>query len=318
MSDINIEFTWWQVVLWQLALSFWLLAAAAALTAIWAWRRPGSRVARATAIVAIVLWAGSGVVNLLIIGAHAQDSAAYSASLRARQRTLAQGTTIAGIRLPRGTVVTHGDDVAQRDVVAVDLPTAVEIRGVPVVGHVGLSGGALDGEVTLARNTRVGTAMCSSRESARFESGRLVECLLDDPSRIHGIPCSGSLDMQAGVVCTLARDYSRFGFEWRAQTKITDFGDLVWFRTGALAPSLRAFGSPLAPDSEVEFEHGRISSVDLRSRPAQFRGCTIELVLVQGRSVAGQTSGSCDLPRVPPGNVALPSTTLSAPADTLR
>jgi hypothetical protein len=314
VSDINIEFTWWQIVLWQLALSFWPLTAAAAVAAIWAWRRRASRVARVTAIVAIVLWAGSGVMNLLLIGARAQDAAAYSASLRARQRTLGQETTIRGIHLPRGTVVTHGDDGAQGDVVAVDLPTAVEIRGVPVIGHVGLSEGALDGDVTLERDARVGAAMCSSREGARFESGRLVACLLAEPSRIRGIPCSGSLDMRAGIVCTLASNYRRFGFAWRAQTKITDFGNLVWFRTGALAPSLRAFGSPLAPDSEVEFEHGRISSVDLRSRPARFRDCTIELLLVQGRSVTGQTSGSCDLQRVGPGNVALPSTTLSAPA----
>ncbi len=114
-----------------------------------------------------------------------------------------------------------------------------------------------------------------------------------------------------GVVCVLSRDYPRYGIVWGAQTKLTDFGDLVWFRTGTVAPSLRVFGAPLAANSEVEFEHGHLSSVDLRSDPPRFRGCTIELILVSGSSVTGQTAGACDLPTQLPGNAVLPSTTLS-------
>src|SRR6202042_3380665 len=82
--------------------------------------------------------------------------------------------------------------------------------------------------------------------------------------------------LASGVVCVLSRDYPRYGIVWGAQTKVTDFGDLVWFRAGAIAPSLRVFGAPLAAGSEVEFERGHLSSVDLRSDPPRFRGCTID------------------------------------------
>jgi hypothetical protein len=109
----------------------------------------------------------------------------------------------------------------------------------------------------------------------------------------------------------LAADYLRFGVVWRAQTKLTDFGGLVWFRTGPLAPNLYVFGAPLGADSEVQFNRGRIASIDLRSNPVRFRGCAIELIMIDGGAVTGQTTGACDLPRVPPGNVALPATTVA-------
>jgi hypothetical protein len=262
--------------------------------------------------VAIGLWLLSGCTNLGTILHRAQVQAQYLSDLRARQRTLATDSVVAGMRLPAGTVVTH--DVYSSDIVALDLPVATEVRGVPLKGHVGMSNGGLDGEVQLSRDARIKGIPCAAGASLRFESDKLVECELSQPSRIRGIPCEGSLALEPGIVCTLAFNYSRFGYMWRAQTKITDYGDLVWFRVGANPPSLYVLGSPLPADAEVQFTNGRIASVDVRNKPARFRGCTIGLILVSGGKVTGQAVGACTIPEARTGSdVALPSTTLSRP-----
>jgi hypothetical protein len=210
------------------------------------------------------------------------------------------------MHLPAGTVVTRGSGQFSDGISAIDIPHEVAIRGVPVVNHADVDEGKLDGEVTLARDVRIGEARCSSKQPARFASGALIECTLAQPSRINGIPCTGTIDLQNGVVCTLSSEYRRYGILWRTQTKITDYGDLVWFHIGAIAPTLMLFGLPLPPDAEVQFQNGRMASIDVRSKPASFRGCNFDLILVHGGSLLGQTTGVCNLPTVPPGNVALP------------
>lgn len=307
MSDISFSLTWWQVALWSLASGFWWLTIVAALAIFWCWRRPSWPVRIVTGVAAAA-WAISAITNLDIMATQAKNQAAYESDLRARQSTLSSATTLDGMRLPAGTVVTRSDG---GDVAAVDLPSATDIRHVPVVGHAGISGGALDGEVKLARDVRIGSATCSASASARFEAGKLTECMLSAPSTIRGIPCTGRVSLEPGVVCDLSGDYRRFGYVWRAQTKVTDYGDLVWFRIGARAPSLLVFGSPLPADTEVQFQHGAMASVDLRSSPARFRGCTIDLILIQDRKVLGSTAGACDLPQAPNSMyVALPPATI--------
>ncbi len=308
MSDISFTLTWWQVALWSLASAFWWLTIIAALAIVWWWRRRASWPARIVAGVATLLWGVSSVTNLLIIATQVKNQAAYESDLRSRQSTISRATTLEGMRLPAGTVVTRSDT---GDVAAVDLPAATAIGRIPVVGHAGISGGALDGEVKLARDVRIGDAACSSGASARFEAGKLTECLLAAPSTVRGVPCTGRVTLEPGIVCDLSGDYRRFGYLWRAQTKITDYGDLVWFRIGAHPPSLLVFGSPLAADTEVQFAHGTMASVDLRNTPARFRGCSIDLVLVQDRKVLGRTAGACSLPQAPNSMyVALPPAAL--------
>jgi hypothetical protein len=307
LSDINVTITWQTIALGMLAQAFWPITVVTVLAVLWWWLRRVSWPARILAIAAVALWVVSGVAYLSMIAARARDKAAYESDLRARQSTLSHTTTIAGIRLPAGTIVTR-DTMGY--VEAVDVPTATAIHNVPVIGHAGLSSGKLDGEVKLARDARIGEAVCSARETARFESGRLAECALVTPSKLHGIPCTGHVDLQSGVVCELSSDYKRFGYLWRAQTRVTDYGDLVWFRIGARPPSLLVFGSTLPADSEVQFQRGNIASVDLRTNPTHFRGCAFSLILVQNRKVLGMTTGTCDLPTSNGMYVALPPTTL--------
>ena len=307
MSDIGINITWQAIVLGMIAMAFWPLTAVAAVAVVWLLRRRTSLAARIVTACALVLWSASAAINIGVLLGQARDAGEYQASLRARQTTLRDAAIIDGMHLPAGTVVTRSDSETSSDVAAIEVPKAVTIRGIPVVKHAGVNDGKLDGEVTLARDIRIGEAWCSSKEPARFDSGALIACTLAQPSRIRGIPCTGTLDLQNGVVCTLASEYRRFGIVWRATTKITDYGDLVWFRVGSAAPSLFVFSQPLNPDSEVQFQNARMASVDLRSKPVSFRGCSFNLILVRGRSLIGQTEGVCALPTVPPGYVPLPA-----------
>jgi hypothetical protein len=308
LSDISLTFTWWEISLGFLAYGFAWLTIVAALAVFWWWRRRRSWPARIVAAAATLLWCVSSATNLLTIATQVKNQNAYESDLRARQTTLSRTMTLDGMRLPAGTVVTRSDT---GDVAAVDLSAAVEIRHIPVVGHAGISSGALDGEVKLARDVRIGGAECASSASARFAVGKLAECLLAVPSTIDGIPCTGQVSLEPGVVCELSGNYRRFGYLWRRQTKITDYGDLVWFRIGSQPPSLLAFGARLPADSEVQFAHGAMASVDLRGSPARFRGCAIDLVMVQDGKVLGRTSGACSIPQAPNSMyVALPSTAL--------
>lgn len=306
MSDVGINITGWAIALGLLAGLFWPLTAAAAAATLWLLRRRGSIAARIVTVVALLLWSASAITNILVLAEQARNAADYRASVRARQTTLPKATIVDGLRLPAGTVVTRGSTEFTNDVAAIDVPHAVAIGGVPIVGHAGIAGAKLDGEVTLAHDARIGQASCSAKEPARFDAGALTACTLAQPSRIHGIPCAGSIDLQNGVVCTLSGDYRRYGVLWRAQTQITDYGDLVWFRIGGIAPSLRLFETPLSTDVEVQFQNGRIASIDVRNKPVSFRGCDFNLILVQGGSLLGQTTGVCGLPTVPPGYVRLP------------
>jgi hypothetical protein len=307
VSDIDINITPWALALGLLASVFWPLTAATAAALAWLLLRRASIPARAVAVAALLLWGGSVFANILMLVKQAQDAAQYRAELRARQWTLHDAAIVDGMHLPAGTIVTRSGLEIFSYVAAIDVPHAVTIHGIPVVAHAGISDGKLDGDVTLARDLRIGEAWCSSKQPARFNSGSLIACTLARPSRIRGIPCAGTIDLQNGVVCTLSRDYRRYGIVWRQGTKITDYGDMVWFRIGAAAPSLFVFGMPLERDSEVLFAKARIASVDLRSRPVTFRGCRFDLILAHGTALLGQTTGVCALPTVPPGYVFLPA-----------
>ena len=304
MSDISFTFTWWQYALMLLAIWIWPLTALAFLAGLWWWRRRKSWPARIAVILFGVLWIGSAGTRLMAFATQVKNQADYESDLRSRQTTLTHSAVVGGIRLPAGTVVTHGaNDLSE--LAALDLPSATEIHGVPLVGHVALSYGDLDGTETLARDTHIGDAFCSAQGTTRFSSGKLVECRLAKPSRIHGIPCTGQLDFENGVVCTLAETYRRYDYVWRPGTRLTDYGDLVWFHIGALAPSLRVFSAPLPADSEVQFSHGLIASVDLRTSAARFRGCSFDLIMVQDGKTVGRTTGACTLP-IPKGNLYVP------------
>lgn len=307
MSDIDINITPWAIAFGLLAAAFWPLTAVAAAALLWLLRRRASVAARIVTAGALLLWSGSVVTNIMTLITQAQNSAQYEASLRARQTTLHRATIIDGMQLPARTVVTRSSPGSLGYIVAIDVPRAVAIRGTPVVGHAGISDGKLDGEVTLARDVRIGEAWCSSKQPARFDSGALIACTLAQASRMRGIPCAGAINLQNGVVCTLANDYRRYRIVWREGTKVTDYGDLVWFRVGPAAPNLLVFGLPLDPDSEVQFQNGLMASVDLRSKPVSFRGCTFKLILVRATSLLGDTTGACALPTVPPGYVSLPA-----------
>jgi hypothetical protein len=304
VSDISFTFTWWQYALLLLALWFWPLTFVELGVVAWWWRRRTSWPARIAAVLFGALWIGSAGTHVAAFAAQAKNRADYEADLRSRQTTLMRGTVVSGIRLPAGTVVTHGSGDSN-ELAAVDLPSATEIHGVPLVGHAGLAYGSLDGAVTLAGNARIGEAFCSAQGTTRFAGGKLAECRLAAPSRIHGVPCTGTLDLENGVVCTLGTAYPRYGYTWRAGTKITDYGDLVWFRTGALAPSLRIFAAPLASDSEVQFNRGAIASIDLRTNPARFHGCSFDLILIESGKTAGRPTGACGLP-IPAGRLFVP------------
>jgi len=311
MSDIGIDIPWWAIAFGLLATIFWPLTAAAAAALLWLLLRRSSIPARIAAALALLFWSASAFTNIMMLRKQAQDAADYATALRHRQTTLNRPAIVDGMHLPAGTVVTRGSTEFTTDVAAVDLPHAVAIGGIPVVGHAGVSNGKLDGEVTLAHDVRIGEASCSSTQPARFDSGALIACVLAKPSRIRGIPCAGAIDLQNGVVCTLAGDYRRYRIVWRNGTKITDYGDLVWFHIGLAAPSLLVFGAPLAADSEVQFRNGRMASVDLRSKPVSFHGCSFGLILARGSSLLGDTSGTCALPTVPPGYVPLPAAAVS-------
>jgi hypothetical protein len=307
VSDIGINISPWAIALGLFASVFWPLTAAAAAALLWLLFRRSSIAPRIVAAVAFLLWSISSFANILMLVSQAQNAAQYRADLRARQTTLHNAAIIDGMHLPAGTIVTRSGPEVFSYVAAVDVPHAVTIGGVPVVRHADVSDGKLDGEVTLAHDVRIGEAWCSSKESARFASGALIACTLARPSRIRGIPCTGTIDLQNGVVCALSSEYRRYGILWRAATTVTDYGDLVWFKVGPASPNLFVFGLPLNRDSDVQFQKTRMASVDLRSKPLPFRGCTFDLILVRGRSLLGQTQGVCALPTVPPGYVSLPA-----------
>lgn len=282
---------------------------AALAAGIWVWSRRASRPAWVIGSVVAVLWVVSAVVNVTfevdrVVSGHREDAA-----VRARQTTLARDSVISGLRLPRGTVITH---TIFGSIEALDLPSPATIDNVPLIGHVDLIGTMLQGQETLARDVVIGGIPCSASHPATFTEGKLASCVLAAPARVKGVPCAGEVDVDQGIVCTLASDYARFGYVWRAGTKLTDFQSPVWFRIGALAPSLRVVGAALGPDTEVEFEHGAVSGITLGSHPVPFRDCSIDLVIIDKASTVGRPVGACSLPSMHgSAYVALPSNALS-------
>ncbi|MBV9332727.1 MAG: hypothetical protein JO146_01845 [Candidatus Eremiobacteraeota bacterium] len=311
MSDVGINITPWAIALGLLAIAFWPLTLAAAASLLWLRSRRASTAARMVAGGALLLWSTSALTNIAMFLQQAHDANEYRASLRARQTTLVNAAVIDGMHLPAGTVVTRSSNEFSNDVAAVDVPHAVALAGIPIVGHAGVAHGKPDGEVSLAKDVRIGEAWCSSKQPARFDSGALIECTLAQPSRIRGVPCTGAIDLQNGVVCTLASSYRRYGIVWQAQTKVTDFGDLVWFHINGAAPDLRLFGLQLPADAEVQFQNGAMASIDVRSKPVSFRGCDFDLILVRSGTLFGQTTGVCNLPTVPPNGVVLPASSVT-------
>ena len=89
--------------------------------------------------------------------------------------------------------------------------------------------------------------------------------------------------------------------ERRSPTTVTWCG----FASVRSRPRLRVFSAPLPPDSEVQFNHGAVASVDLRSNAARFRGCTFDLIMVEKGKTVGRTTGTCTLP-IPRGNLYVP------------
>jgi hypothetical protein len=158
------------------------------------------------------------------------------------------------------------------------------------------------------------TGLAVGAGTTRFSGGKLVDCRLAQPSRIAGIPCTATINLENGVICMLAATYQRYGYTWRPGTTVTDYGDLVWFRVGALAPSLRLFSAPLPPDTEVAFNHGAVESVNPHTDGAHFRGCTFSTIMLQGRKIVGFSSGARTLP-APAGSmyVTLPRTAIGKP-----
>jgi len=304
VSDISLNFTWWEYGLLLLALWFWPLTLIELGAVLWWWKRRKSWPARIAAVLFGLLWLGSAGTHVIAFATQAKNQADYESDLRSRQTTLAHASVVSCIRLPAGTVVTHASD-DPKELAAVDLPAATVIHGIPLVGHAGFAYGDLDGSVTLARDAQICEAFCSTNVTTRGASGKRVECRLTRTSRIRGVPCAGSIDFENGIVCTLAGTYQRYGYTWRPGTKITDYGDLVWFRIGALAPTLRVFSAPLPPDSEVQFNHGAVVSVDLRTNPGRFRGCTFDLIMLQEGKTVGRPTGTCPLP-TPRGSLYFP------------
>lgn len=312
MSDIDIDIPFWAIAAAMLAWAFWPLTILAVGAAFWVWRSRGSKAALAARIAAVafaLLWAVSAGLRILWIADNVRQRALRDADVRSRQYTLARAATIGDLRLPAGTVVTHTAN-GRNDVEAVDLPAPTEIYGVPLVGHADLSSsGSIDGSGTLARDATIAGVPCAAGQNARFNDGTLIECTLSRPAVVRGIPCIGVVNLSAGVDCTLASDYRRFGFVWGAQTHVGDLGDdEVSFRIGSLPPTLQVLGLPLPAGSQVQFSKGRIDTIDLRDGPLRYGGCTIDLIVAKDRALYARPSGPCALPTVAPsGYLALPT-----------
>src|SRR5579863_7494420 len=247
------------MVTYVLIKAFWPLTLLAAI-AIGFWlRRRKSTGTRMVAGIAVVFWVISAVPYFYYVGGEAVSRA----QLGSRQETLRDATTIAGIQLPAGTLVTHPSAAARDEIESLDLQREASVYGIPLTGNVTFDGGRPDGFVTLARDAEIGGVPCSAKAGVQLKRGTLETCTLSRPSRIRGIPCRGDLSLtDDGVQCTLASEYRQFGITWQPGTAAS-IGESASFDVMARAPNLYLMGSPLPGRAVIEFERGRLSGINL-------------------------------------------------------
>jgi hypothetical protein len=125
-------------------------------------------------------------------------------------------------------------------------------------------GSGTPGDFTLARDTTIDGVLCAENTVVSIDFlGRLTECTLPRPEIVRGVPCrQGPISVDYRVFCTLSADYPRFGYVWRPDTRIQDYGgDNVYFRVGPHPPTLTQHGSPLAQNTEVQFDSGKLLAI---------------------------------------------------------
>jgi hypothetical protein len=268
------------------------------------WFRHRSAIAaRIVAGVAVSLWTISAVPYFYYFG----GEAVFRAQLRSRQETLRQATTIAGIQLPAGTLVTYASNA--RDLIeSLELQQEASVHGVPLTGLVNFDAGRPDGYVTLARDAEIDEVPCSAQENVQLKRGTLNTCTLARPARIHGIPCRGEVSLSNdGVGCILASDNQRFGVTWRAGTGVTVAKNEGTFDVMSRAPNLYVLGAPLPGRAIVTFDEGRLSEVNFSINPWHFHGCSLMFIEVRYGAIR-EPRDSCGFPRDRFGNVVLPAT----------
>lgn len=291
------------LITYVLIQAFWPLTIVA-LIALGFWFGHRSAVAaRIVAGVAISLWAISAVPYFYYFG----GEAVFRAQVRSRQETLREVRTIAGIRLPAGTLVTYASK--SRDLIeSIELQREASLYGVPLTGLVNFDAGRPDGYVTLARDAEIGEIPCSAQGSVQLKRGTLDTCTLSRPARIHGIPCRGEVSLSNdGVECTLASDNERFGVTWRAGTGVTVAKNEGTFDVRSRAPNLYVLGAPLPGRAIVTFEEGRLSELNFSINPWHFHGCSLVSIEVRYGAIR-EPRDSCGFPRDRFGTVVLPAT----------
>lgn len=162
-------------------------------------------------------------------------------------------------------------------------------------------GPGMVGDATLVRDTTIDGVFCSLKDPVRTDFlGKLEECTLARPSLVRGVPCTGRVNVEYRVRCTLAANYKRFGYVWRQSTLVIDNGsDDVAFEVGPQPPTLTVLGSPLPQKTEVQFRDGKLFSINFVEHPLRYRDCVFGQVLERdgGGFDANCTGGA---------NVALP------------
>ena len=313
MSDIDIKFPVWFDVVVLLMMAIWPLTAAAIAAGVGLWYGRKYIVVRVLAGIVIGLWLISAAMNLYGYIDNVRSERAYNADLKSRQQTLEQATTVSGIALPAGALVTvrsAGTDRIQE----LDLPSPAVVHGMPLTGHAEFNeDGKIDGYVTLARDATIETIPCSPAGKALFRDGALVECTLSKPTRIRGVPCTGVVDVDTGVECTLFADYRNYGVTWRAQTKVQDLriDHQAWFYVGPLPPTLRVLGAALPNGAVVSYENGRLKQIGLgvgfSGTPPSYRGCALDSIDVrENGTMVGRPRSACALPTRAGGTLDLP------------
>ncbi|HZY99212.1 MAG TPA: hypothetical protein VFE36_06540 [Candidatus Baltobacteraceae bacterium] len=124
-------------------------------------------------------------------------------------------------------------------------------------------GRGMTGDVSLAHDTVIDGVSCSPTATANLDFlGHLTECTIPHPAIVRGVPCQGRVNVEYRVRCTLSADYRRFGYVWRAGTLVIDNGSgNVVFQVGPAPPTLTQNGSSLPPNTEVQFDGGKLLAI---------------------------------------------------------
>lgn len=291
------------LVTYVLIQAFWPLTIFALIAIGFLFRYRSAIAARIVAAIAVGLWAISAVPYFYYFG----GEAVFHAQLRSRQETLREATTIAGIRLPAGTLVTYASNT--RDLIeSLELQQEASVYGVPLMGSVNFDNGRPDGFVTLARDAEIGGVPCSAQENVQLKRGTLDTCTLSRPARVHEIPCRGEISLSDDSLrCILASDDQRFGVTWRAGTGATIAKNEGTFDIMARAPNLYVLGAPLPSRAIVTFEDGRLSGLNFSINPWHLRGCSLMSIEARYGAIS-EPRDKCGFPRDRSGNVVLPAT----------